>query len=184
MTIPEFYSHPIVIEGYGKGRTYEVIKQIREVWPDMMENKAFPYYHQPINQYYAAWLISILSKCRKVKREDVVKAIKDVSELRCGDERFIVWFGDLLGDPENVNQINNIFIFFEGDNCVHVTPNTEAGHTTTKIFQGKVPAAHIRKAAILDREFLKEIAELIHGQVMKELQEKEAEEGDGFSAPD
>lgn len=167
MTISEFYNRSEIIEAFGVSRTKKVISQLRECWPDFLgegENKLFPFYNRPLNSSHAAWLIFILCNCRSADRQSVVNAILRGKDLRCQGELFIVWFAQLLSNPLNVNGVQSVFIF-DQDSTVHVTPNVEKGNLTTKIFQGITKTAHISRAAILDQNFLSEIAALIHESV-------------------
>lgn len=173
MTVSDFYSNQTVIDGFGKGRTYKVISQLRDVWPGLLgkENGMFPYYNKPMNNYLAAWIIFILSNCKSHSKDDVVKAIKRGQRLHRIDKnetKFIVWFGDLLSDPKAIlRDIKHISIFFDADDFVNVeTEESGKYQGYNLLFHGSGPAFKIRKAAVLEKDFLIEIAELIHQSML------------------
>lgn len=154
MTAADFYNSPVVIEAFGKSRTFEVIRHLRNLWPD------FPRNAQSFNPFHAAWTIYILSKCREFRPVDVGQAINDGAELRSDKLIFNVWFGELLADEFAITKIKNIHIF-QSDNLVHVTPNVDAGRIETLIFQGKRKAARVDRSAILPSDFLMDIHQML-----------------------
>jgi hypothetical protein len=176
MKISEFYTNEAIIEGFGRGRTRKVIAELREVWPDFLgERKEVleaggrsPYFYKEVNPYYAAWVLFILSNCKSHSREDVVKAVLRGTELKRKvneeEELFIIWFGNLLSDPERIKRdIRSIVIFFDADNMVSVFTEQKGTYNgDTLLFHGKSPAFKIRHSAALEKDFLVEIAELIY----------------------
>lgn len=164
MTIQQFISHPTIHDTFGPGFTRRIISHLRDVWPQFIgenDHKTFPTFYKPVNSYEAAWALFILSNCTSATRQNVVAAILRGQDMQCDGDNFIVWFGDMLSDPRNLDALKNIFIFADGVSCVHVTPNVDAGYTRTKVFQGREKVSHISRAAILSREFLLEVHDMI-----------------------
>lgn len=172
MKISDFYTNQTIVEGFGRGRTRKVIAELREVWPDFLGEKKeviekggrSPYFYKDVNEFYAAWLLFILSNCKSHNREDVVRAVYRGTELKNNDgEHFIIWFGNLLASPERIRRdIRSIYIFYDEDNMVSVF--TEVGSDykgANLLFHGKRPAFKIRRSAVLEKDFLVEVAELL-----------------------
>ncbi len=170
MTISDLYNHPAITEAFGKGRTYHVISHIRDVWSGFLEGE-IPAYKRPINQHSAAWILFILSNCKTHKREDVVRAIKRGMELKDEHDRhFVFWLAYALQNPNYIRStVRSVYIFYDEDNMASVFTEPTSEHKGANLlFHGKGPAFKIRRSAILEKEFLLEIAELIHPTVIAE----------------
>jgi hypothetical protein len=164
MTISDFYSNEIVVNSYGKGRTYKIISTLREVWPSTIgigRATPFPYYNKPVNAFVAAWIIFILSNSKSHSEQDVISTILRAYNLKTiGREvSFIDWFEKLLSDPISVESIKSISIFFNTDCCVSVLNEHEGGNL---VFQVRdTPFFKIRRPMIIDGDFLLEISKQI-----------------------
>ena len=171
MKISSFIESQCVRSAFGGRRVDAVDNAMRALWP------GFPKGDQQCNEFITAWLIAILCKCRSYTKTDVARAIRDISELRCGDKLFIPWFGNLLHHSGNIRDISSIFLF-QKDNMV-VVHNPKG----TLIFQGKRRAAQVDRAAILSHDFLMELRELI-APVVEEAYVGPVFEYDGGDADD
>jgi hypothetical protein len=166
MTVRELYSSKTFTEAFGKSRVVEVVKQIRAVMPE------FPMYQQPATEYITAWLLYILCNCKSTTRKDVAEAIKRGMELKRGDKSFVHWLAESLAQPDSIrHSVKSIFVFWDADSFVSVFTEVASFHKGANlIFQGPRPALKIRRSAIMDKDFLLEVAELIHPTVLAEEQ--------------
>lgn len=151
MRVSDFYNDSTIIEGFGKSRTFEVIRHLKSIWP------GFPTKNQDLTIYNASWIVWILGNCKNANAKDVRAAIARGKDLKSDGELFIVWFGELLLKPELLSDIDGIYIFYDGDNCVQVLYKDGS----IKIFQGERKANSIRRATLIYQEFLFDLSSLI-----------------------
>lgn len=154
MTASEFYQSKTITDAFGRSRTFEIVRHLRSVWPGL-----FPSHQQNVNTYYAAWILYVLARGRHATMQGVYQAVGDGRELRCGNDLFVVWLGDLLSNPQRIsNEIQNVYVFERPhDPCVQVT-FTDG---TVKIFQPRERTRNFRRMAVLDKEFLIWVALLL-----------------------
>jgi hypothetical protein len=138
-----------------KSRTYETIRHVKSVWPGFL-----PEYSQKFNAHHMAWLLFILCQSKSASRTSVVEAIQKGKELKCNGEHFVTWFGDLLNSYDKIEaEIRSIYIFYEADLFVHIftePKDLESGYI--KVFQTETKVSRFRRAAILEKSFLMEVA--------------------------
>jgi hypothetical protein len=148
MTTADLYNNRELIETFTRSKTFETCRRLREQWP------GFPQYQEQATEGIASWLIYIMAKTgRTTTKQAVYNAIKSGTSIKCGDEMFITWLGNLLLDPERIKEsIISIWIYESAD-CVHVTTNKDV-----KIFQGKEKVKSVAKATLLSAQFLYDLA--------------------------
>ncbi len=144
MKASDLYNERTLIESWGKSKTFESCRRMREVMP------GFPQYLDNVSEYDAGNLIYLMSKTGKTStRKAFVDAILCSRDLKCGDERFTIWLGELLINPERIkNEIQTIWVY-EDANLVHVTFNDKI-----KIFQGPTVAKQVSRLTQLSKQFL------------------------------
>lgn len=154
MRVSSFVECQFVCEAFGRRRVRQVAEHMRELWP------GFPQGDTHCSEFITAWLIAVLSKCRSYSKTDVARAIRDISELKCNGEHFITWLGNALYNGQ-VSRVSSIFIF-QSDNMAIVHLDREA-----LLFQGNRRACRVDRSAVLNREFLMDVRELISPMVQE-----------------
>jgi hypothetical protein len=148
MKVSELYNSRELCETFGKSKCFETARRMREVWPD------FPQYEKEVNEFHSAWLIYLMAKTgRSTTKQTIYNAVMAGKRLKCGDELFVIWLGNLLTNPERIRrEILSIWIYQDA-NCVQVNCGDKI-----LMFQGEAKVKTVTTATQLSVQFLYDFA--------------------------
>lgn len=173
MTASELYNNRELTENFGRSKVFESCRRMRQIWP------GFPSYHQSANEFDSAMIIYIMAKSgNTTTRKAVSDAIISMHQLKCGNELFVIWLGNLLLNPDFIkDRILNLWIF-QSDEMAQVTFTDGS----VKIFQGEAKVKIVNKATQLSAAFLYDFAiklketwkdESLENKIVSESEENE-----------
>ena len=148
MTASDFYNERTILENFGRSKAFESCRRMREVMP------GFPQFSEIVNEFHSGWLIYLMAKTGNTStRKAFEKAILAGKDLKCGNELFSIWLGNLLLNPEHIkNKLKSIWIF-EDENLVHVNWGDHI-----QIFQGPHTPKQVSRATVLSPQFFYDFA--------------------------